>query len=312
MPITSAHFSDLVSPALQEAFWIGYGATGPSRRTSLIPTVYDVRSSRLAQENVRGVGVLGSDGWNFEDSGRVQYDDPNQGDKTTFTHAEFAKGVLVRRKFVDDNLFDVLTDQASALGDSLYRKREKSGASVFNNAFTSTTNDDGFSTLGADGVVLCSASHPQSDDDGTTWSNTGTTALSKAAVSSTRISMMDFEDDRGDIMDVMPDTILVPPDLEDTGLEITKSMLDPTSANNAINPQAGRFRLLVWHYLTDANNWFMLDSSRQRQFLRWYERIPVEFAREEDFDTLIAKFRAYNRYSYGWVDPRFIYGHNVT
>lgn len=312
MPINSAHFSDLVSPALQEAFWIGFGKLGPSRRTSQIPALYDVRSSRLAQENVRGVGVLGSDGWNFEDSGRVQYDDPNQGDKTTFTHAEFAKGVLVTRKFIDDNLTDVLTDNARALGDSLYRKREKSGASVFNNAFSSTTNDDGFSTLGADGVVLCSASHPRSDDDATTFSNTGTTALSKAAVSSTRVSMMAYTDDRGDKMDVMPDTILIPPDLEDTAREITGSVLDPTSANNAVNPQAGRFRTIVWHYLTDANNWWMLDSSRTREFLRWYDRIPVEFAREEDFDTLQAKFRAYCRYSYGWVDPRFIFGHNVT
>lgn len=124
--------------------------------------------------------------------------------------------------------------------------------------------------------------------------------------------MQKFTDDRGDITDCMPDTILIPPDLEDTAIEIGQSPLDPVSANNAVNPQAGRFRTIVWHYLTDTNNWFMIDSGRMRESLIWYNRIPLEYGAEEDFDTLQAKFRGYARYSYGWTDPLFIYGHNVT
>jgi hypothetical protein len=113
-------------------------------------------------------------------------------------------------------------------------------------------------------------------------------------------------------MDVAADTILVPPELEDTGIEITKSVLDPTSAQNAVNPQAGRYNLIVWHYLTDATNWFMLERARTNQFLNWFDRVPVEFAAEEDFDTLQRRYRAYCRYSYGYDDARFCYGHLVA
>ena len=79
--------------------------------------------------------------------------------------------------------------------------------------------------------------------------------------------MIEYVDMNGDLMNVMPDELLVPPELEDTALEIVRSAQDPASANNAINPQAGRFSVRVWNYLTDANAWFMIDSGRRRQSL---------------------------------------------
>lgn len=315
MPDRSSHWAELLTPQTTEAFYIGYGGGAIGRRQSLIESVFSVRTSARAFEQHQGAGVFGSDGWNLDGpngGGRVKYDQRNKGFLTTFTHAQFAKGFIVERKLVDDNLFDIITDDASALGDSAFRKREKSAAGVLNNAFTSSTNDDGFSTLGADGVVLCSASHKRSADDTGTQSNAGTTALSKDAVGTTRVTMQKFTDDRGDLMDVMADGLIVPPELEDTASTITKSLMDPTSANNAINPQNGRFSTLVWHYLSDANNWFMVDSVRKNQMLLWYERIPLEFGREPDFETLHTKFRAYNRYSYGWKDWAWVYGHVVA
>lgn len=308
MPDISSHFGSLLTPALSEAFYIGFSDNG--RRASLIPELYGKRTSNRKDEQHFGVGVLGSEGWGFQ--GRVHYDDSNAGFLSTFTHAEFARGFTVERKLVDDNLTDIAFDRAERLGDSAFRKREKSASSVFANAFTSTTNLDGFATLGPDAVVLCSASHPRSADDATTQSNAGTAALTKDNVSTTRILMQRFTDDRGDLTSCMPDALLVPPELEDKALEITGSVLDPTSANNAVNPQNGRFRSIIWHYLTDANNWFMIDSGRMRQALLWYERIPLEFKQEEDFDTLQARFRAYMRYSYGWRDWAWIFGQNVT
>lgn len=311
MPDRSSHWAELLTPALTEAFYIGYSQGG--RRASVIPALFDVRGSRRRDEQFVGVGTLGSDGWNFGDTGRVQYDDRNKGFPKTFIHGEFAKGFMVERKLVDDNLTDIAFDNSRQLGDSAFRTREKGAASVFNNAFTSTTNNDGYSSLGPDGVVLCSASHPRSADDSTTQSNTISSALSESALSSARVTMIKYTDDRGDIMDVMPDLLLVPPDLQDTALKVTGSMLEPASANNAINPQSnGRYRVVVWHYLTDTNNWFLADSARMRQALRWYDRIPLEFAREEDFDTLVAKFRGYMRYSYGFTDWSWLLGSNVA
>lgn len=307
MPERSSHWAQLVAldAPMARQFYLGYGAVGERRRTSMIPTLFNVQGSSTATEKSFGVGTLGSDGWNeFEDGGRVPYADVKKGWEKTYTHAEFAKGVIVERKLIDDNQTRIAFGRSAALGDSAFRHREKAGASVFNNAFATDT--------GPDGQFLCDTDHPLSAEDATTYSNKGTTALSKASVASTRLLMMEFTDDTGDLMDVMPDAIIVPPELEDTAIEISRSLLDPTSANNAVNPQAGRFQIIVWHYLTDATNWFMVERARMAQFLNWFDRIPLEFGAEEDFDTLQRKYRAYMRYSYGYDDARFIYGHLVA
>lgn len=312
MPNRSAHWAELVGPQIIEAFFAGFTQDG--RRASMIPSIYTDRGSEHAFEEHLGIGVLSSQGWNFEDTGRVQYDEVTKGYKARFTHVEFAKGVITERKFYDDNRMQEKFDEARALGDSAFRKREKGAASVFTNAFTdSGTNDDGMPIAGPDGVGLCSTAHPASQDNpGSTQSNEGTLSLTEANLSTTRQLHMALTDTSGDIIDVMPDELLVPPELEDTAAKLLRSSLEPGSANNAINPQVGRFSPKVWHYLTDANAWFTMDSSRRKQSLLWYDRIPLEFAAEGDFDTLQAKHRAYMRYSYGWRDYSWIYGQNPS
>lgn len=311
MPMIAAQWAELLTPQLTEAFFVGF--TDGGRRSSMIPQIYNVQNSERAYEEHLGVGQFGSGGWNFEASGRVQYDDRNKGYLTRITHAEFAKGFIVARKLVDDNLTQIPMNDATELGDAAFRKREKSAANLFNNAFTgSGTDEDGFAIAMADGKALCDDAHPFSPADSTSQDNKGTSALTKDNVATTRRLMMAFVDDRGDKLNVMPDRLLVPPELEDDALVIVRSALDPTSANNAINPQSGRFSVETWHYLTDANNWFMIDSGRRGRDLLWYERIPVEFDKEADFDTIQAKFRAYMRYSRGARDYRWIYGQAVA
>lgn len=308
----SDHWSQLIDPRMREAFFLGF--SGGDRRQSMIPSLFNVQSSQTADEKVLGIGGIGSTGWNFEDLGRVAYTEPVKGFEETFAHHEFARGVTVERKLIDDNRIAGALDAAGNLGDSAFRLREKAGANVFNNAFsaaTSETLDDyGTDATGPDGVALCSDAHDTSPQDTANLVNEGVLALSKANVSTTRQLHMALTDMNGDLLNVMPDELLVPPELEDTALEIVRSQLDPTSANNAINPQAGRFTVTTWHYLTDATAWFMLDSGLRRQHLRWYDRIGLEFGREQDFDTFIGKWRAYMRFSLGFTDWRFIYGQN--
>lgn len=307
----AANWGELLTPQLTEAFFVGF--TDGGRRESQISANYrELDSARAFEEHI-GVGQFGSAGWNFEDSGRVQYDEREKGFKTTWTHTEFAKGFMVQRKLIEDNLTQIAFDRAENLGDSAFRKREKDAAALFNNAFTdSGTDDSGFPIAGADAVGLCSTAHPYSPADSTTQSNEGTYSLTKANVQTVRTAMMKFLDDRGDVLSVMPNVLLVPPELEDDALVIARSTLDPTNANNAVNTQAGRFTVRPWFYLTDANAWFMIDSGRQKKDLIWYDRIPLEFGREEDFDTFQQKFRAYMRYSRNWRDYRWVYGNNPS
>lgn len=313
MPMTSGNWAELLTPQTSEAFVMGFTSDG--RRSSMVDVLYNMVSSQRAFEEHLGVGQMGSN-WEFEATGRVGYDDKNKGFLTRFTHKEYAKGFIVTRKMVDDNLFPQILDDARELGDSAFRQREKSGVAIFENAFSSATteatlDDFGFPVVGGDLVALGSTAHPQSAaDTGTTQTNEGTLALTKDNVSTTRQLHMALTDDQGDLLNIMPDEILVPPELEDTLLTISASALDPVSANNAVNPQAGRFRGHVWHYLTDATAWFMMDSARRQRDLLWYERIPLEFGREEDFDTFETKFRAYMRYSRRFRDWRWVYCQN--
>jgi hypothetical protein len=111
----------------------------------------------------------------------------------------------------------------------------------------------------------------------------------------------------------MPDTLLYPIDLEDRALEIIKSSQEPTTANNAYNPQGnGRWVGKSWEYLNDTNNWFMIDSKNQKQWAVWFDRVPLEFGKAEEFDSFVAKWRAYCRYSYLWMNWRWIVGAEVS
>src|SRR3990172_5017322 len=301
MAMISDHWSQLVDPRIREAFFLGF--SGDDRRQSMLPAIFDIRSSGLADEKILGIGGIPSSGWNFEDSGRVQYTEPVKGFEETMTHHEFVRGMMVERKLIDDNRIPQALSAARNLGDSAFRVREKAGANVFINAFSAATSEtlDDFGTdaTGSDLVALCSDAHDTSPQDTTNLVNEGTLALSKANLSTTRQLHMAQTDMNGDLLNIMPDELLVPPELEDTALEIVRSALDPASANNAINPQAGRFRVIVWHYLTDATAWFTMDSGMRRQHLAWFDRIPLDFARQSDFDTLIGKWRAYMRWSLG-------------
>lgn len=315
MAMTADHWSELVEPRLRQAFFLGF--SGGDRRASMIDRIFNVQGSSTVDEKVLALGGISSTGWNFEDIGRVPYTDPVKGYEETFTHHEFARGIVIERKLIDDNRIQSALDSAGMLGDSAFRIREKAAANVFINAFSSATSetldDYGTDATGPDAVALCSTAHPRNPlDTSTTDTNEGTLALSAANLSTTRQNHMALVDMNGDLLNVMPDELLVPPELEDTALIAVRSAQDPDSANNAINPQAGRYQIITWHYLTDANSWFLMDSGLRRQHLRWFNRVPLEFGREVDFDTFQAKFKAYMRWSLGWTDYRWVYGQNPS
>ncbi len=132
------------------------------------------------------------------------------------------------------------------------------------------------------------------------------------AVAAARIQMRGFRDDQAGRFDVTSDEMLVPTDLFEEAFEIINASGKLDTATNNPNVHQGKYRSIEWNYLTDANNWFFMDSRTRRRFLFWIQRIPVEFAMVEDFDKLIAKWRGYVRYSNAWTNWRFVMGHQVS
>jgi len=245
-----------------------------------------------------------------EFTGTVGYQSQSQGYDTTATHLEWANGIQVERKLFDDDQHQIMNQRPAALAMAAQRTRQKHGAQIWNGAFSSGNSF----YVNSEGKAMCSATHTTTTGASTStgFDNVTSAALTAAAVSAARTQMRGFRGDQAERISVMPDQLLVPPDLQDRALEITKSELDPSSANNAINPQSGRYSLIDWEYLTDTNNWFMFDSGLKRKSVFWVDRVQKEFGRIEDFDTLVAKFRCYMRYSFAWVDWRHVLGAQVS
>lgn len=297
-PMIAENFGSLLEPKLREVFFEQYNLI-PSR----IPQLFNVQASAKAVETDYGIGAFAE----FKEfTGAVDYDDLNALWEVTYTHKEFAKGFKVERKLIEDNQYRIAFGRAENLGQSAFRKREADAVSVFANAFTAGA------TAGYDAVALCSASHPKSPTDASVLGNTGTSALSRATIITTRNLMREFTDDRGNRIYINPDMLIIPIELEDTAHRAIQSTGVAGTADNDENMLRGRFQIFSWELLTDANNWFLVDSQMMRRFLMWFDRIALEFGQATEFDTMLAKYRAYMRYSYGWADWRWIYGHAVT
>ena len=306
MPAVSENFSDLLEPGLRKIFTEQF-----SQLPEMRPLLFNVQSADTSYEKDSSVGAFG-DFPVFQ--GAITYDEVYQGYDVTYTHAEFAKGFKIERKLFDDDLYNVIARKPRGLALSANRTQEKYAATVFNSAFsgTGTIQINGVTVLNnTEALSLCNSAHTSTAST-LTQGNSGTTALSATAVEATRILMSQFKDDRDNLISVQPDLILVPRAMEETAWEIISSKGKVDSAENNANFHFGKYKLAVWDYLSDSNNWFMIDSNMAKMFLQWFDRIPLEFFQDKSFDTLIAKYAGYSRFSYGWSDWRWIYGHNVT
>lgn len=310
MPIVSAVgglWADALDPIVR--FEVDQAFTA-ARRTSLLSRLFNTQTSERAYEAISGVGAIGTDAWlQYEKTKRVPQVDLDQGYKTTFTHQEFIMDFEIERKTNDDGDMANLLQIVGRMGDSAAVFRETMGASVFNNAFTASAP-----YLGGDGVALCSDSHPLSPQKtGTVQDNNYALTLTKTNLRTIREAMMAWTDDNSNKVAVTPNLLLVPPALQDDGIEIVNSIQNPDNANNTVNPMFGRFEVLPWHYLTDSNAWFLIDTNLMMRSLYWFDRVPFSaYMRDGDDHTIASWWRAYQRFSYGWSDWKWIAGSNPS
>ncbi len=302
MTLSSNQWANALDVSIKHQFELGF-----NRRPSVRQALYNMQSSDLSAEKISGIGATGLDAWStYEIAGQVGHTDFDQGYLTTYTHLEYPIEMRIKRKLFEDSQFNEIFRIAKRLGDSANVKLEIDAASTFVNGFSDTF-------AGADSVGLMSTAHPYSPENtGTTQSNEGTLSLSKPNLSTTRQLHMALTDDKGELMGVTPDILLVPPELEDTAIELTNSLLDPSSANNSVNPNSNRWTVLVWHYLTDANAWFTIDSSLMADSLDWFNRVPLSIVPKDEDKTIGMTWIGYMRYSFGWSDYRWIYGQNPS
>ncbi len=233
----------------------------------------------------------------------IQYDSERQGFTTRYTHAVLALGFIITREIMEDDQYDIVGQKkAQGLAFSVRQTKEVLGTNVYNRAFSS-------SYLGGDGVCLLSASHP--NIAGGTWSNIISTAadLSEAALEQAVIDIANFKNDRGLTINVKPQSLIIPWTLQFEAARILKSVGRVDTPNNDINAlnSMGMFKDVISnHYLTDTDAWFIRTNAPDG--MKYFERRADEFSMDNDFDTENAKFKASFRASWGWTDPRGLYG----
>lgn len=244
-------------------------------------------------------------------NGSVTYDDVAEGYDGTITPLEYASGFQIQRKLFDYDQTGIIEAKPRSLSKAFARTRQRHAAQVFNN---STSVDNTWNSF-TEGVALCSNSHTTraaGTSTATGFDNLVTSALSTVALVAARIQFRTFRDDRGNRMSVSPDMLMIPPDLCQIAYEIDESLGVPELATNAKNYNQKRYTIVEWEYLTDTNDWWMIDSSMMKDANIWYEDLPYEFAMVEDFDTLVGKWRLYARHGQGHRDWRWILGASVS
>ena len=307
VPVTESQFSQLLDARFAKIYNDRY-----SQLPDMLGEFYDMMDGEtLPTKDTARFGQVGA----FTDipgfTGSVTYDDVSQGYTATLTHVEYAAGFQIERKLFDDDLFGVMDAKPRGLATAYQRTRQKHGASTFNNAFSLDATWNSWS----EAVALCSTAHTTtaaSVSTTTGFSNLLTSSLSAVALAAARIQMRTFRGDRGERIDVMPDTLVIPPDLYQTAFEIVESLGLPDTANNNRNVHQGKYKVVEWNYILSTKNWWIADSTMMKDMLKWVDRTRSEFGMVEDFDTLIGKWRLYARYSLGFNDWRFILGSNVT
>ncbi len=258
-------------------------------------------SSRAWEEDVgtSGFGLAVQKG----EGAPISYDSERQGFITRYQHAVFALGFVITREMVEDDQYDIVGKRkAEGLAFSMRQTKEIIGANVYNRAFSG-------SYLGGDGVAMIANNHP--NIKGGTWSNTLSTAadLSEAALEQACIDIAGFTNDAGLLIAVRPETLIIPRQLMFEAKRIlqTEGRVG-TDLNdlNALKTLGVIPKVVTNHYLTDQDAWFIRTNVKHG--MKYFERRADNFEMDNDFDTENAKFKATARYSFGWTDPRGIYG----
>jgi hypothetical protein len=270
------------------------------------PTEYDAifekRTSQKAFEEDVGISSFGLAVQKAEGA-PISYDSERQGFITRYQHVVFALGFIITREMMEDDQYDIVGQRkAQGLARSIRQTKEINGANIYNRAFNS-------SYVGGDGVSMLNSAHP--NIKGGTYSNILATAsdLSEAALEQAHIDIAAFTDDAGLLIAARPKTLIIPRQLIFEAKRILNSDGRPGTNNNDLNALKDMGIVgstVVNHYLTDADAWFLLTDVPNGP--AYFERRADEFAMDNDFDTENAKYKATSRYSFGWSDPRGVYG----
>ena len=298
MAISRSQLVKELEPGLNALFGLEY-----NRYENEHSEIFDSESSDRAFEEEVILSGFGSAPVKSEGEG-VSFDTANEGYTARYTHETIAMAFAITEEAIEDNLYDRLAGRYTrALARSMANTKQVKAANVLNNAFNS-------SFTGGDGVELCSAVHPLTN--GGTFANELSTAadLSETSMEQSLIDIAAFVDERGLKVALQGAKLIIPKELQFTAERILKSPGRVGTSDNDINAMANMGMIpqgyRINHYLTDTDAFFIMTDAPNG--MKQFVRAPIKTAMEGDFDTGNVRFKARERYSFGFSDPRGIFG----
>src|SRR6056300_229128 len=299
MAISRAQLVKELEPGLNALFGLEYNRY-ENQHAEIFPSE---TSDRAFEEEVMLSGFASAPV--KQEGAGVVFDQAGETFTARYSHETIALAFSITEEAIEDNLYDRLAARyTGALARSMSNTKQVKAASVLNNAQRAS----GFN--GGDGVSLINNAHPLAT--GGTFSNVLATAadLNETSLEQSLIDISSFVDERGLKIATQGRKMIIPKELQFTAERIMKSPMRVGTADNDINAIANMGMVpegyVVNNFLTDPDAFFLLTDAPNG--FKHFIRSPIKTAMEGDFDTGNVRFKARERYSFGWSDPRAVFG----
>jgi hypothetical protein len=300
MAISRAQLLKELLPGLNALFGLEYKRYGEEHQE-----IYETETSeRSFEEETKLSGFSAAPVKN--EGNAIAYDNAQEVWTARYTHETIALGFSLTEEAVEDNLYDTLSARyTKALARAMAYTKQVKAANVLNNGFNA-----GGQYNGGDGVPLFSAAHPLVT--GGTNSNIPTTPadLNETSLENAVIQIAAWTDERGLLIAAKPRKLIVPPALQFVATRLLETELRVGTADNDVNALKNNGSIpegyAINHFLTDNNAWFLTTDVPNG--MKHFVRTALNTSMDGDFDTGNVRYKARERYSFGWSDPLGMYG----
>jgi len=299
MAISRAQLAKELEPGLNALFGMEY-----ARYENQHAEIFTTESSDRAFEEEVMLTGFGAAPTKSEGSG-ITYDDAQESFTARYNHETIALAFSITEEAIEDNLYDRLGSRYTrALARSMAHTKQVKAAAILNNAFTAGA------FAGGDGVALCATNHPLSS--GNTFANRPATDadLNETSLESALITIAGFVDERGLKVALRGLKLMIPRATQFVAERLMATNLRVGTADNDVNAIRSMGLLpegyAVNDFLTDPDAWW-IKTDAPRGFIH-FERTALSTGMEADFDTGNMRYKARERYSFGFSDPRCVFG----
>ena len=299
MAISRAQLLKELLPGLNALFGLEYARYGEEHKE-----IYETETSeRSFEEETKLAGFQAAPVKN--EGSAIAYDNAQEAYTARYTHETIAMGFSITEEAIEDNLYDSLSARyTKGLARAMSYTKQVKAASVLNNGFSAGA------FAGGDGQALFSTAHPLIS--GGTNSNTPTTAadLNETSLENAVIQIAAWTDERGLLIAARPRKLIVPPALQFVATRLLETSLRVGTNDNDVNALKNNGSIpegyTVNHFLTDTNAWFLTTDVPNG--MKHFVRSPMATSMDGDFDTGNVRYKARERYSFGFSDPLGMYG----